>query len=177
MLTDRTCAFTGRRYLAQHDFKSPYILQIRQFLESAIIFLIEKEGVDRFISGGAIGADMLAYFTILKLQKAYPHIENILALPFKGHEKRFDLQNKKWFYIALKRANQVVYVDTLEGYKQGKPGIYDPGKYIWRDRWMVDQTKHLIALWDRERRGGTWATIKYANETQKNWILINVDRQ
>jgi uncharacterized phage-like protein YoqJ len=42
---------------------------------------------------------------------------------------------------------------------EGFPG---PQVYQERNEWMVDRAHVVIAVWDGQKKGGTWNTIKYA---------------
>ena len=47
------------------------------------------------------------------------------------------------------------------------------GGDILRDRRLVDDCDVLLAVWDGIRVGGTWDTIKYAQENRKRIIFID----
>ena len=41
-----------------------------------------------------------------------------------------------------------------------------------RNKYMVDQSDLVIAVWDGKKVGGTWNTIKYAKSKEKQVIYI-----
>ena len=47
------------------------------------------------------------------------------------------------------------------------------GGDVLRDRRLVDDCDVLLAVWDGIRVGGTWDTIKYAQENRKQIIFID----
>ena len=47
------------------------------------------------------------------------------------------------------------------------------GGDVLRDRRLVDDCDVLLAVWDGIRVGGTWDTIKYAQENRKKIIFID----
>ncbi len=77
----QTCCFTGHRIIPYERSKEIYIA-----LKQAIILSIE-EGYKYFGVGGALGFDMMAAQTILKLKSKYPQIKLILILPCKDQAK------------------------------------------------------------------------------------------
>lgn len=49
---------------------------------------------------------------------------------------------------------------------------YNKQNYFIRDKYMVDQSDVLLAVWDGIEFGGTYNTIKYAKEQGKKIIYI-----
>lgn len=102
------------------------------------------------ISGMAQGWDQACAHAAILLG-----MELICALPFEGQESKWPADARKRYNAILARAKQVKVVCT---------GPYSPKQYIERDRWMVDNADAVLALWDGERKGGTFETIAYARE-------------
>lgn len=135
-------------------------------------WLVRKDRVTRFISGGALGFDQIFFFAVEKLKKQLQSeipkikIENIVAVPFIGQENVWNDDQKSWYDAMLKRADQVIYVDSILEYqiRNHAPG-YHPSKMIMRDRYMVDNSRHLVACFDGRKGGGSRLTIEYAKKT------------
>ena len=72
----------------------------------------------------------------------------------------------------LRKANKVVRVDRLEGYKiKGlEQDIYHPAKMQKRNEFMVDNCDILIALWNGTS-GGTKNCINYAKKKENVQII------
>ncbi|MER1266586.1 SLOG family protein [Bacillus sp. C2(2022)] len=85
-LRERTACFTGHRpdKLGGFDMKNPTMLKLKDKLLEVIEELITRENKSRFISGGALGTDIAAFWCVHMLKKKYPVIENIVAIPFKN---------------------------------------------------------------------------------------------
>ena len=66
MAKTNTCFFTGHRILAESFTPNR--------LEKGIEYLI-NQGVDTFITGGAIGFDTEADQAVLRAKKNHPHIQ------------------------------------------------------------------------------------------------------
>ena len=76
--------FTGHRpqsipYL--WDESSSQSLKLKDELKKSILYLIEDKGVTHFISGMALGVDMIAAEIVLDLKKKYPNITLECAIP------------------------------------------------------------------------------------------------
>ncbi|WP_240636512.1 SLOG family protein [Paenibacillus silvae] len=90
----KTVSFTGHRpnklgnCYSLTDERSKYI---KNKLNPVLVDLIKNDGIERFISGGAIGFDQIAFWTVQGLKKTnYPSIKNIVAVPFKNQAIKMD---------------------------------------------------------------------------------------
>jgi uncharacterized phage-like protein YoqJ len=139
--------------------------------------LIQHEGANTFITGGALGIDQIAFWTVERLKKDYgsEHIQNILAVPFESQYSNWKSdQLVSWYHKMVKRADVVVNVDTLEGYDRDQSvpiGAYSAYKMQVRNEYMVNQSNVLIAVWDGSS-GGTGNCVKYAKEYDKRIIQL-----
>ena len=51
---------------------------------------------------------------------------------------------------------------------------YTGNKVYWlRDKYLVDNCDVLLAVWDGKKKGGTWITVKYAQEIGKSIIFYD----
>ena len=98
----KVACFSGHRRLP-HDCTA-----LKEKLEKTLIKLI-KQGVVFFGSGGAVGFDMLAEETVLRLKKDYPYIKLILELPCppKQQTLKWNKAQKKRYYSILEQADKV----------------------------------------------------------------------
>lgn len=182
------------------DFKNVKTLEIRDKLLVEFENLILKENIKGFITGGALGFDQICFWVVEILKKKYPYIKNILAIPFEKFNyswKAYDC--KQCFYISknnedfksnkcnkctfkntqelyykmLNRADEVILVDTKEGYKFDKVeiGEYHVSKLNIRNKYLVDFSVKTIAYYNG-MPSGTGNCIKYAIE--KNHKIINI---
>ncbi len=149
-MTDKskTVCFSGHRVL--YDPKEI----IEQRLENAIRQSISK-GADTFIAGGAIGVDMIAAHTVIRLRVEYPNIRLVLALPCPP-----EYQTLKWrawqkdeYNAILKQADEVLILsDKFTG-----------DCMFSRNRYLVDNSGTLI-YYLRTDHGGTKYTVDYAKD-------------
>lgn len=177
--------FTGHRptKLGGYNWSTPKNQAIMAELRHQIVQLVNSTDDNKFTFyfGGALGIDQMAFNIVEKIKfntlKLNPiEITQILAMPFEK-------QDNNWFGEAGRKelrherliANEVILVDTLEGYKiKGYPeDIYFPAKMQKRNEYMVNNSDIIIAVWDGVKRGGTYNCVKYAQKLEKQIIQIN----
>ncbi len=143
----KTVCFSGHRIL--HEPKEV----VEKSLEIAIRQCI-SEGAETFMIGGALGADTIAAWTVIRLRKEFPEIRLMLALPCPAEEQTLkwpDSQREEYRNI-LNLADEVkVLSDTC---------------MLDRNRYMVDNSGTLI-YYLRSSHGGTMYTANYAQKCGK----------
>ena len=168
-----TCCFTGHRpnKLYGYDLGNSKYQVLAHKLARVIYSLHVKYGVDTFISGGALGFDTVAFFSVQYVKsKGYP-VKNVLAIPFKGQEGRWNVESVDRYNRMLKLADEVIYVDTVNGYR----GNYSIAKKLdIRNHYMVDNAKYIITAYDGSGKGGTYNCIKYAESHHKKIISVGI---
>lgn len=171
----KTIAFTGHRpdKLYGYDFSNEKYLQLKAKLTAILSNKIQFDNADTFITGGALGFDILAYDVVEKL-KENNNIKHILAIPFMKQATKWNYQNVLK-YQKVKAVSECIYVDHLDAYaiKGLIPDEYHPAKMQKRNEWMVDNCDILIACWDGNKKGGTYNCVRYAQKIGKEIILIN----
>ena len=151
-----TAAFTGHRW-----YDSSRKQSIMEKLEGCVREAY-KNGITNFISGMAIGFDLLAAELVLSLKQECPAITLTAALPFGEQASRFNERNKSRYYKCLSQADDIVILSN----------DYTAKRYLERDRFMVEHSSLLIACYDGRNRGGTFWTVNYAARIGKNVINI-----
>lgn len=154
MKSDTAC-FTGHRFI-----KRDLIPKIEKTLESVIERLIIK-GVLHYGCGGAIGFDMIAGYSIIKMKKQYPRINLIMVLPCENQDATWRAADREKYIKLLELADKKVYVQSE----------YDDQCMLKRNRHLVDNSGICVAYLT-ENRGGTFYTVRYAEE--KNLEIINI---
>jgi uncharacterized phage-like protein YoqJ len=177
-LYNHTACFTGHRpdKLGGYDMKNPVILKLKEKLLEVIEKLIKEEGINRFISGGALGADQVAFWCVHILQKKYPEIKNIVAIPFAKQDALWNQEQKYWYQKMLKLADEIIYVD--EEYQRDKEtpiGEYSSKKLQIRNEYMVDNSRIVVAVYDGSK-GGTSNCLWYARHLGRTIYRLNPKR-
>ena len=145
---EQTCCFTGHRPQKLHMPEE----EVCQGLLGAVMQAYE-DGYRTFITGMAMGVDIWAGEAVLKLKEEYPDIRLIAAVPYPGQERNFPLEWKTKYAKLLAQCDQAEILSTE----------YRKGVFHSRDRWMVDHSSRIIAVYNGEP-GGTAMTISYAKK-------------
>ena len=123
-------------------------LRLRQEIEALI-----GRGYAHFLSGGAMGMDMLAAEAVLSLRERYPWILLEMVSPFDAQSARWDEAHRRRHALLFARADIV----TTTGH------AYDRACMFRRNRYLVDNADLLLAAYDGQP-GGTAMTVAYARE-------------
>ena len=138
---EKTCCVTGHR-----EIPAERAGRIRELLHQEILTAI-ADGYTHFISGFADGADLLFAEIVAELKEIYP-ITLEAAIPYPGRMKTPDKT-----FQRLIRCCDIVKIHS---------NAYSKGCYMRRNRYMVDQSQRVIAVYDGRPTGGTAATLRYA---------------
>ncbi len=170
--------FTGHRpdkLGTGYSITSERVVAYSDLLLNTLVPLIENENAKRFTSGGAIGIDQIAFWTVHRLKERYPFLINVLAIPF---EKQYTVWRNQelvhWYHQMVSLADEVVYVDTVAGYRHDHlpVGDYSATKMELRNQYMVDTSDKVIAVWNGTS-GGTGNCVKYAKKKGKPVIQLH----
>lgn len=150
------CFFTGHRRLSVHA-------AVRAARLTGLLCekLIKKHGVTDFITGGALGYDLIAAREVLRLRQKYP-VRLHMYLPCTDQTElwRKD-QQEEWRSIAAE-ADSVRYITD---------GPYINGCMQKRNRAMVDSAYFGIAFCLKSR-GGTAGTLRYAQKRGRRVAVL-----
>jgi uncharacterized phage-like protein YoqJ len=173
--------FTGHRpkKLGGYDWGAPKNKKIMSTLLNNIILIMNNtDSLDfTFICGGALGIDQMAFEICADLRDvATIHdIKLVLAMPFEKQDGNwFSQKDKDRLKSQRERADEVVLVDTLPDYSYPvvPVGGYHPYKMELRNRYMVNHSDLVIAVWNGSK-GGTKNCVDYAKRVGKRVIIIN----
>jgi uncharacterized phage-like protein YoqJ len=143
-------AGTGHRPDRLGGYSDKIILDITLML---IDYLEEKQAT-HVITGMALGFDTALCLAGLELG-----LHVTAAVPFKGQESKWNLQDQHRYRCLLEQCNSVHIVSS---------GEYSGYKMRLRNEWMVDRCDHLVALWDGvPNSSGTGGTVNYAQRKGK----------
>lgn len=145
MSRETTCCFTGHRVLGR-DFEFDRLYR-------TIIKLIEKRGIDTFISGGAMGFDTYASEAVLKAKENGYNVQLYLYLPCNNQTEKWAPLFKIKYEEILKRAD---YIDMVD-----RP--YFEGCMQERNYKMVDASAFCLCYFNG-KPSGTGQTVRYAQK-------------
>ncbi len=147
-----SCSFTGHRLSEEKPD--------RDALERILVNLI-NQGVKNFFSGMAMGFDLLAAETVLKLKEKYKDIRLIACIPFEGQSKYYGKDSLALYERVLQGCDEKIVFS---------PNFYN-GCMHKRNRFLVDNCDVLISFL-RKQSGGTFYTVSYARSLGKKIIEL-----
>lgn len=155
-MIDKTCCVTGHR-----DIPDEQIDNIKYALRREIVKAV-SDGYTGFMTGFADGADQYFAEIVVELQADFPDLRLIAVLPYR---KRADsLAARQQTKALLHACADVVIIQ--EDYK--------PNVYAKRNRYMVEHSDRVIAVYDGREKGGTVNTIRLTHSLKKELREIPV---
>ena len=148
------CCFTGHRpdkLPWGRDESDPRCLALKAALEDALDRAYQA-GCRHFICGMAQGADLYFAEAVLELRERHPEVTLECARPCETQADSWPQEERRRYEAILDRCNY----ETLVQYH------YDRFCMMRRNRYMVDHSGRLIAVYDGVPKGGTAQTLAYA---------------
>ena len=125
-------------------------------IERAIV-----SGKKHFISGMALGFDMMCAELVLELKKKYKDIFLECAIPCKGQELRWPSSEQNRYREIVSHADKITIISN----------VYTNECMHERNKYMIDNASLVIALFNG-KSGGTKITIDYAKSQNKDIVII-----
>ena len=160
-----TCAFTGHR---PHKFPwktneaDPRCAALKAVLVEQVGKLVAAGATD-FYSGMADGSDVWLSQIVLDLRKKNPALKLHCFLPCEGQTDKWSSSAQERYHAILEQADSVVYTSRK----------YYDGCMLDRNHRLVDAAILLLAVYNGERRGGTAATIRYAQKLGREIYVVD----
>lgn len=164
-MIERCCAFTGhrpRKFPWGYDETDTRCVALKQELAQEIAKLVNAGYVD-FLSGMAEGTDTWAALAVLALKKENPALSLHCVLPCEGQADRWSASARELYFSILEQADDIVYVSQK----------YSKDCMLKRNRYLVDHSACLLAVYNGEWRGGTAMTVRYAQKLGREVIILN----
>ena len=155
-LRQHCCCFTGHRPEKLNTSEKEVKAALHEQINQAI-----RDGLTVFITGMARGIDLWAAEIVLDLRKNNKEIKLICAIPYDGFETR---RSPSWQQLYR-------YVLAEADLKQVISKGYHAGVYQVRNKWMINHSSRVIAVFNGQS-GGTKNTIDYANRQGVPVVLI-----
>lgn len=173
-LTPKTICFTGSRpnKLTGYD-KAGYNDFVEQ-LDHIISQIIDICKTENFITGGAQGFDQLAFWTIERIRKRMPHINNNLHIAFHDVDRKWKdtglFSRTQFKQMRLAATSEIIIKEHLDAetaqYGEIAAALYE------RNHAMVNSSDLIIALypstdWQIQHKSGTAECMRYAKKCKK----------
>ena len=151
---EKTCCFTGHRpdkLPWGEDESDLRCLRLKRAIAQAVEDAYVS-GYRRFITGMARGGDLYFAEAVLTLRAAESDITLECARPCETQADSWPAEERARYQSILERCNY----ETLVQHS------YDRFCMIRRNRYMVDHSSLLIAVYNGVPKGGTFQTLAYA---------------
>lgn len=116
-----------------------------------------------FFSGMALGTDTWTAMAVLNLRERNPAIRLHCVLPCEEQEIKWTIPAQVRYKHILSEADSVEYVSRA----------YHKKCMLERNQRLVDLAAFLLAVYNGEKRGGTAATVRYAQKVGREIIVID----
>lgn len=160
---ENTCCFTGHRPQSlpwRFREEDPRCRALKDRLRKQIVRAVRERGVERFLSGMALGVDTWAAEAVLELGKRYP-IALECVLPCAEQTARWGQAARQRYEDILARCDKVTLLQQR----------YTADCFEKRNRAMVERSGLVIAVWDGSP-SGTGNTVAYAKRCGREvWVL------
>lgn len=164
-MLENCCAFTGHRphkFPWKYDEADSRCVALKAVLAEQIAALVNA-GVTQFLSGMAEATDTWCALSILSLREQDPTIKLHCILSCKEQADRWTASSRDIYHSVLERADSIVYVSR----------DYHKNCMLAHNRFLADHAATLLAVYNGERRGGTAATMRYAQKIGREIIVID----
>ncbi|WP_294549832.1 SLOG family protein [uncultured Pseudoflavonifractor sp.] len=170
MERETTCCFTGHRpdkLPWRDDEKDPRCVALKERLTAAVEEAYDK-GMRHFICGMARGADFYFCEAVLSLRERRPGVTVEAALPCEEQAARWKERDRNRYFSLVAQCDYETMVQHH----------YDKGCMLRRDRYMVDRSAMIIAVYGGVL-GGTMYTLAYAMKKglEVNILDVEVEKQ
>lgn len=164
----QTCCFTGHR-----ESKLPWLqnendarcLRLKQRIFD-VVEAVYADGIRHYICGMANGSDLYFLEAVLAFRSSHSDVTIEAAIPYAGQAEHWRGPLRYRYYALLEQCDCKTVVQQA----------YSGGCMMRRNRYMVDQSRVLIAAYNGEP-GGTMNTMLYAMRRGLNVIEIPVETE
>lgn len=163
---EHTCCFTGHRTERLPwggNENDPRCLALKDRLDDALIRAYE-EGFRHFICGMARGADLYFCEAVLALRQTKGDVTLEAAIPYQAQAERWPETDRRRRAILLPQCDYETMVQHH----------YSAGCLTRRNRYMVDRSSLLLAVYDGTPAGGTMYTLGYAMNQGLRTVILDV---
>lgn len=164
----QTCCFTGHREskLPWRSYESDArCLRLKQRIYD-VVEAVYADGIRHFICGMANGCDLYFLEAVLFFRRDHPDVTVEAAIPYAGQAEHWREELRARYFALLEQCDCKTVVQQA----------YSGGCMMRRNRYMVDQSRVLIAAYNGEP-GGTMNTMLYAMRRGLNVIEIPVETE
>lgn len=163
-----TCCFTGHRPEKlpwREDEEDPRCLALKAKLSAALEDSCER-GIRHFMCGVDLGAGFYFCEAVIALRERRPEITLEAVLCCEEQASHWTEQDRERYFNLVANCDQETMVQRR----------YDEGCVLRRNRYMVERSSRLIAVYSG-LLGGTMYTISYAQKRGLDIVTLETDSQ
>ena len=149
-----SCCFTGHRPAKLpwgYNESDPRCVKLKERIADAVL-LAYQEGYRHFLCGMAQGCDLYFCEAVLALRRQHSDAALEAARPCETQANSWPEADRRRYQAILDQCD----LETLVQHH------YDRGCMMRRNRYMVDRSSRIIAVYDGVPKGGTAQTLAYA---------------
>jgi uncharacterized phage-like protein YoqJ len=159
---DSTICFTGHRPDKLGGYHNHQMHdRVREMLRKTIAGLAELVTEPHFITGMALGVDQWAARILIDMGLPFT-----AAVPCPNQSERWPKNSQIEYNFILARA---AHIETISP-------TYTPDCMHKRNKWMVDHSSIVIAVWDGSD-GGTAHCVRYAERADHTPVIVRIEPQ
>ena len=165
MNRETTCSFTGHRPEKlpwRGDESDPRCLALKERLAAAVEDAYDR-GMRHFLCGMARGADFYFCDAVLALRERRSGVTLEAVIPCEEQAARWTERERERYFTLVERCDG----ETMLQHH------YDKGCMLRRNRYLVDHSAMLIAVYDG-MLGGTMYTLSYAMKRGLETVILEV---
>ncbi len=165
-MREQTVSFTGHR---PEKIVSPFVENseevnaIKLELHNAILRAVD-DGYTTFLSGMAMGVDIWAGEIVLGLKRQFKNLRFVAVVPFPQQANTWPQEWRIRYRNLLEKSDDVVMISQT----------YNTDSFFERNRYLIDHSSRLIAVYNQEKKGGTAYTVRYARQQEVAIDLIAI---
>lgn len=163
----KTCCFTGHRP-ARLPWKYDEGTELCLYCKAMLAVEIERaylEGYRRFLSGMAMGMDLICAEAVLACQSVHSDVLLEAIIPCEN-------QTKGWPHDQVERHRRILdYIGPNHQILMQSQRTRHC--MLRRDQYMVNQSQRIIAVYDGYSAGGTKYTLGYALQKKLETVIID----
>lgn len=158
--------FTGHRPYSLpfgYDETKKECIELKAILYRLIEKCIIELNVNHFITGMALGTDIICAEIVIELKKKYPLLLLECAIPCKKQYIKWQDRQKKRYFNILNMADKITLIQEE----------YTPECMMKRNIYMISQADYVIAIYTGNTKSGTYKTIQEAEKNNRGIFIIN----
>ncbi len=145
-------AFTGNRQITAP--RGVYVDDLCGLISESLSRVLEElyhEGKRIFLSGGAVGFDLLAAEAVLRLRERCSDVQLVVVVPFIGQELKYSPSQRQRYDRVVSMADRVVVLEPK----------YSIAAYHLRNEYLIEHSSFVVA-YSNGRGRGTASTLSRA---------------